>query len=116
MCIRDSVYGTSSQAYSPNLKKGTVISSDPRGDAERTSDGSIIRAGETVNLVISNGLVQIPSVTGKDIGEANTALTAIQLSVKLTADFSCSGNTVSYQSIIGDQPQKSLITLQYCAG
>ncbi|MGV8858443.1 Stk1 family PASTA domain-containing Ser/Thr kinase [Rhodoglobus sp.] len=110
------VYGTSSQTYSPNLKKGTVISSDPRGDAERTSDGSIIREGETVNLVVSNGLVQIPSVTGKDIGEANTTLTALQLSVKLTADFSCSGNTVSYQSIIGDQPQKSEITLQYCAG
>ena len=110
------VYGSSSQTYSPNLKKGTVISSDPRGDAERTSDGSVIREGETVNLVISNGLVQIPSVTGKDIGEANTTLTALQLSVKLTADFSCSGNTVSYQSIIGDQAQNSSITLQYCAG
>ncbi|GAA1211240.1 Stk1 family PASTA domain-containing Ser/Thr kinase [Rhodoglobus aureus] len=110
------VYGSSSQTYSPNLKKGTVISSDPRGDAERTSDGSVIREGETVNLVISNGLVQIPSVTGKNIGEANTTLTALQLSVKLTADFSCSGNTVSYQSIIGDQAQNSSITLQYCAG
>lgn len=110
------VYGTSSQTYSPNLKKGTVISSDPRGDAERTSDGKLIREGETVNLVVSNGLVQIPDVTGKDIGEANTTLTTLQLSVKLTADFSCSGNTVSYQSIIGDQAQKSSITLQYCAG
>lgn len=110
------VYGTSSQTYSPNLKKGTVISSDPRGDAERTSEGTVIREGETVNLVVSNGLVQIPSVTGKDIGEANTTLTALQLSVRLTADFSCSGNTVNYQSIIGDQAQKSSITLQYCAG
>ena len=109
------VYGTSSQTYSPNLKKGTVISSDPRGDAERTSDGTVIREGETVNLVVSNGLVQIPSVTGKDLGEANTTLTALHLSVTLTADFSCSGNTVNYQSIIGDQAQKSSITLQYCA-
>ncbi|WP_010204587.1 Stk1 family PASTA domain-containing Ser/Thr kinase [Salinibacterium sp. PAMC 21357] len=110
------VYGTSSQTYSPNLAKGTVISSDPRGDAERTSDGTVIREGETVNLVVSNGLVQVPDITGKDIGEANTALTDLQLSVKLKADFGCSGNTVSYQSIIGDQPQKSAITLQYCAG
>jgi serine/threonine-protein kinase len=109
------VYGTSSQTFSPNLKKGTVISSDPRGDAERTSDGTIIREGVTVNLVVSNGLVQIPDVTGKDIGEANSTLTALQLSVKLNADFSCGGNSVSYQSLVGDQPQKSSITLQYCA-
>ncbi|QYH34863.1 Stk1 family PASTA domain-containing Ser/Thr kinase [Salinibacterium sp. M195] len=110
------VYGTSSQAYSPNLSKGTVISSDPRGDAERTADGAIIREGETVNLVVSNGLVQVPDVTGKDIGEANTTLTGLQLSVKLKADFGCAGNTVSYQSLVGDQAQKSEITLQYCAG
>ncbi|MEL0625516.1 Stk1 family PASTA domain-containing Ser/Thr kinase [Salinibacterium amurskyense] len=110
------VYGSTSQTYSPNLKKGTVISSDPRGDAERTADGAIIREGETVNLVVSNGLVQVPDVTGKDIGEANSTLTALQLSVKLSADFGCSGNVVSYQSIVGDQAQKSEITLQYCAG
>ncbi|MGV8911259.1 MAG: Stk1 family PASTA domain-containing Ser/Thr kinase [Rhodoglobus sp.] len=109
------VYGTSSQEYSPNLKKGTVISSDPRGDAERTSDGTIIREGETINLIVSNGLVQIPDVTGKDIGEANSTLTALQLSVRLTADFGCSGNVVTYQSLVGDQPQQSAITLQYCA-
>jgi serine/threonine-protein kinase len=110
------VYGTSSQTYSPNLKKGTVISTDPRGDAERTSDGTIIREGETVNLVVSNGLVQIPDVTGKDIGEANSTLTALQLSVKLWADFSCTGNVVNYQTLVGDQPQQSEISLQYCAG
>jgi len=110
------VYGTSSQTYSLNLAKGTVISSDPRGDAERTSDGTIIREGETVNLVVSNGLIQIPDITGKDIGEANSALTALQLSVRLTADFSCTGNVVSYQSLVGDQPQNSEVTLQYCAG
>jgi len=109
------VYGTTSQTYSPNLKKGTVISSDPRGDAERNSDGTVIREGTVVNLVVSNGLVQIPDVTGKDIGEANSTLTALQLRVKLNADFGCSGNSVSYQSIVGDQPQKSEITLEYCA-
>ncbi|MBH0130488.1 Stk1 family PASTA domain-containing Ser/Thr kinase [Salinibacterium sp. NK8237] len=110
------VYGSTSQTYSPNLSKGTVISSDPRGDAERTADGEIIREGETVNLVVSNGLVQVPDVTGQAIGDANSTLTALQLSVKLNADFGCSGNTVSYQSIIGDQAQKSQITLNYCAG
>jgi len=110
------VYGSTSQTYSPSLKKGTVVSSDPRGDAERNSDGTIIREGETVNLVVSNGLVQIPDVTGKDIGEANSTLTGLQLTVKLNADFGCSGNVVSYQSIVGDQAQKSEITLQYCAG
>lgn len=110
------VYGSTSQTYSPNLKKGTVVSSDPRGDAERTADGEIIREGETVNLVVSNGLVQVPDVTGKDIGEANSTLTGLQLSVRLNADFGCSGNVVSYQSIVGDQAQKSEVTLQYCAG
>ncbi|EPR75070.1 Serine/threonine-protein kinase PknB [Leifsonia rubra CMS 76R] len=110
------VYGTSAQTTSPNLPKGTVISSDPQADAERTSDGTLIREGETVNLVVSNGQILIPDVTGADIGDANTTLTQLQLTVRLTADFACSGNVVTYQSLIGDQPQNSEITLQYCAG
>ncbi|MBH0007979.1 Stk1 family PASTA domain-containing Ser/Thr kinase [Salinibacterium sp. SWN1162] len=109
------VYGSTSQEYSPSLKKGTVISSDPRGDAERNSAGEIIREGETVNLVVSNGLVKIPDLVGTDLGEANNTLTALQLSVSANANFGCSGNSVTYQSIVGDQPQKSNITIEYCA-
>ncbi|QAV70683.1 Stk1 family PASTA domain-containing Ser/Thr kinase [Salinibacterium sp. UTAS2018] len=109
------VYGSTSQEYSPSLKKGTVISSDPRGDAERNSAGEIIREGETVNLVVSNGLVKIPDLVGTDLGEANSTLTALQLSVSANANFGCSGNSVTYQSIVGDQPQKSNITIEYCA-
>ena len=113
---RGLAYGKTTQAYSPDVPKGIVISSDPEGGSERLPDGSVIREGHVVNLVVSNGLVQVPDVSGKAIAEASAALSAIQLNIKVVVDQGCSGGTVASQSITGDQPQKSDITLVYCGG
>jgi serine/threonine-protein kinase len=69
-----------------------------------------------VNLSVSNGLVNVPDVQGQAIAAANAALSPLQLNIKVTVDATCSGGTVASQSILGEQPQKSTITLRYCGG
>ena len=75
--------------------------------------------GSTVNLVVSNGLVKVPDLTGQSVTQAQSTLTgsALQLTVKLTPDRAAArGQTVTSQSIKGDQPQKSTVELIYCNG
>jgi len=108
-------YGISTIGYSADLPAGTVVNSDPASGAT-VANGKTIRVGDTVNLLVSNGLVSIPDVTGQATGAANSALTALQLTVKVTVDASCSGGTVASQSIVGEQPQKSTVTIRVCAG
>jgi hypothetical protein len=43
-------------------------------------------------------------------------LNALRLNIKVNVDMGCSGGTVASQSIIGEQPQKSAITIRYCGG
>ncbi len=110
------VYGKTTQEFSAEIKAGVVIRSDPAGGSERTADGTVIRAGDEVNLVVSNGRIVIPDVTGMAIAAANAALTPLQLTIKINSDLGCSGGTVADQSIVGEQPQKSTITLRICVG
>jgi serine/threonine-protein kinase len=111
------VYGETTVAYSPNVPKDTVIGIQlPPDDTLVTSAQQVVK-GSTVNLVVSNGLVQIPDLTGQAVTQAQATLTGsdLQLQVKLTPDPGCSGQNVTSQSLIGDQPQKSLVELVYCA-
>jgi serine/threonine protein kinase len=101
------VAGTPVQIFSPNVKAGTVVSSTP-------APGEAVAQGSTVTVTISNGHVEVPDVVGQDVGAATTALIALQLDVKAVGDLSCSGGKISSQSIKGDQPQKSAITINYC--
>ena len=102
-------YGQSTLAHSPTIAKGVVISTNPASSASA-------RLGDKVDLVVSDGLISIPSVVGQDIAAANTALIALQLNITPQQDTSCSGGKVTSQSLTGDnQPQKSSITIRYCA-
>lgn len=104
------VYGTSSTAHSATIAKDVVLGSSPAG-------GTQIRQGETVDLLISDGLITVPKVVGLAITDANKQLTALNLPITLIADSSCSGGAVTAQSLTaGDQPQGSPITLTYCSG
>ena len=103
------VYGQSTPAHSPTIAKGVVISSTPAG-------GASARLGDKVDLSVSDGLISIPSVVGQDIAAANTALGDLQLNINPVQDTSCSGGKVTSQSLTGDnQPQRSSITIRYCA-
>jgi serine/threonine protein kinase/beta-lactam-binding protein with PASTA domain len=102
-------YGTTTAEYSIDLPAGTVIRTDPEGG------GAVqVREGDTINLFVSNGLIQIPDVAGQPTGQANTTLSALLLTVKVQVDQGCSGGIVASQSIVGDQPQRSTITIRVC--
>jgi eukaryotic-like serine/threonine-protein kinase len=101
------VVGTISSAHSSTIPLGVVMATDPGAPNEAS-------LGTAVNLTISDGLVTIPDVTNKAIGEATALLSALQLEVITQADMGCSGGLVSGQSISGDQAQKSRVTITYC--
>jgi len=101
--------GTNTPENSATIAAGTVIRSDPAASTAARED-------DVVNLIISTGLVTVPAVVGLDIGEANTQLGALQLTINPVADGTCPGSKVESQSLTGDQPQRSAITLTYCSG
>ena len=111
------VYGVTTYAHSPNVPKDQVIGIQlPPDEALVTSAQQVVK-GSTVNLVVSDGLVTVPDLTGQAVTQAQATLTGsdLQLPVKLTPDNSCSGQNVTSQSLVGDQPQKSQVELVYCA-
>ena len=76
-----------------------------------------MRAGATVDLLVSDGLVTVPDVVGKAVTDANKELEPLGLSIAVVTNNSCTGNVVTSQSLApGDQPQRSSITLTYCSG
>jgi serine/threonine-protein kinase len=113
---RGLVYGSTTQEYSADVPQGVVIRSDPEGDAQRRADGSIIREGDTVNLFVSNGLVPVPDLTGRPLAEARGILDSLKLPITTQVDLGCGGNVVAAQSIVGDVPQRSAITIRVCGG
>ncbi len=104
------VLGTVTKAHSSSVAAGMVMASTPAG-------GETAIAGATVDIVISDGKVDVPSVVGKDIGEGTSTLRGpdYRLQVTTQPDTSCSGGKISAQSIKGIQPQGAAVTLTYCA-
>ena len=98
--------------YSPNLAEGTVLQTSPAA-------GERLGPGDKVTLTVSNGMVIVPDVRQITVGEANPLLSGpdLQLTVRLQADPGCVGQLVTAQSLEpGEHPQRSEITLTYCAG
>jgi serine/threonine-protein kinase len=110
LTARKLAYGTSTPEHSPNIPAGTVIRTDPAAN-------SPVKEGDTINFVVSDGLVDIPDVVGKDIATGIGALTALQLTVNTSQDNGCPAGTISTQSMKGpNQPQKSTVTVTVCTG
>lgn len=103
-------HGQTIQENHATIAAGTVLRTDPVA-------GTTLKAGDPVILIVSNGLVTVPSVTGQPIGTANETLRSLQLNVIAEPDYGCTGQTVTGQSLAaGDHPQRSDITVTYCAG
>ena len=87
-----------------------VISTDP-------SAGTDVSRGATVNLVLSNGMVSVPDVTGQSIAAGTQEMQSIGLTVERRYTLRCIGGDIVEQSLTpGDHPQGSTITLLYCNG
>jgi len=110
------VYGSTTVTYSPNVASGVVMGIMIDGSTDVITTATELEGGTTVNLVVSNGLVVVPDLVGKPVTEARGILTGgtLQLGVKLELDNTCAGQTVVSQSVVGEVPQKSSVTLRYC--
>jgi len=110
------ISGTVTSENSPTVAADVVISTKPASLAAAA-------AGTTVNYVVSTGLVTLIDVEGQALSAATDLLggEALRLVVATpTPDYTCAGlpgSPVIQQSLApGDVPQKSEITLTYCAG
>ena len=104
--------GTITVVSSANVPEGTVVASDPVANAK-------LPLGSVVNLVLSDGTVQIPDVRNLDVVEARNILTAptigYSVSIETLDGPTCAGqigNTVLDQSVpAGQAPQMQSIIL-----
>ena len=113
------VLGTITQGTSPTAPLGQVIQSNPQ-------TGTFTTSGTTVDLIISNGKVDVPDVTSMNVTQAKNQLTGAGVGLKVviaTKDAGCTnnpplGSMVLSQSITpGQAAQGSTITLYVaCAG
>lgn len=109
------VPGIETKVGSPTLPDGIVAGTTPAAGAQTAP-------GTTVDILISNGKVTVPSVVGKPLAEATATLSsdALRLPVVQIRDASCATTTglvVTEQSIgPGDVPQGSTVELTYCSG
>ena len=103
--------GTVTEANSATVAKGLVIETLPAANTQAAKDSA-------VNIVVSNGLVNVPDVRNLEITDAESQLTAtdVALNVTITTDSEpCAGTpgtTVLDQSLLpGTAPQGSDIIL-----
>ncbi len=112
-------YGATTTSYSPSVPAGQVIGVLVPGSTTPNGGNVQVTKGATVDLVVSNGLVQMPDVRGQAAAAARDLLSGstYSLTVKLAPTSGCSGQKVTNQSPgPGDVPQKSSVTLTYCNG
>ncbi len=107
---RGFIEGSITMEDSATIRANVVISTTPAGGTSGVE-------GDVVDLVVSTGLVQVPSVVGSAASQAGSTLTRLLLSVTVVANDGCTGGSVVAQSLSpGAHPQKSNITITVCTG
>ena len=105
------VLGTTSTADSATVTQGSVISSSPGA-------GTAAKTGDTINVTVASGKINIPSVVGKTSSQAGQALTALHINYTPVPDTStsCTPGLVTAQSLVGEKPEGSSMTISVCTG
>ena len=107
---RGLIVGTVTSADSPSVKKDVVAATEPTAGFDAAQ-------GDTINIVVSTGVVSVPDVVGKSASEAGDTLATLQLDVDVVPNNGCSGGAVTSQTLpAGTHPQKSSITIEVCTG
>lgn len=105
--------GTVTEAHSPSYAAGLVISTTP-------ALGTTLIQGSKVDLIVSDGKIEIPDLRGMSVTDANNTLSTLSITPIVQADTGCPKAptpTVKTQSVSpGVVPQGTAITLTYCAG
>ncbi|MFA9276664.1 MAG: Stk1 family PASTA domain-containing Ser/Thr kinase [Rhodoluna sp.] len=107
------VVGTTTESHSPSYAAGLVIGTTP-------TLGTKLIQGSKVNLLISDGKIDIPDLKGKTVTDANNLLSTLSITPTVQADTTCAKGeqpTVKSQSPgPGVAPQGTAVTITYCAG
>jgi serine/threonine protein kinase len=101
--------GTTTAEDSETVAVGLIVETSPAA-------GTSAKSGDSINLMTSTGKVDIPSVVGQSGSAANATLTSLHISYTVTPNAGCSGGAVSAQSLVGEQPQNSSMTITVCTG
>ena len=106
------VSGSVTSENSPTVAADIVLRTDPAAASSEF-------AGDTINYIVSSGLVTLGDLTGQSLVAAIDLVSAEGLTPSSKADYTCdqqSGSPIKAQSLApGDVPQRSEITLHYCA-
>lgn len=107
------VLGTTTEAHSPSYAAGLIISTTP-------TLGTKLIQGSKVNLLVSDGKIEIPDLKGKTVTDANNLLSTLSITPTVQADTTCAKGeqpTVKSQSPNpGVVAQGTAVTITYCAG
>ena len=90
--------GTITEGNSPSVVKGQVISTDPVA-------GTQVAQNSVVNLLISNGQVMVPDVTGQSLSDAKRILQGpdLQLMVEVSSQQPCTNGAAPLGVIVRQQ-------------
>ena len=107
------ISGSVTAENSSTVAADIVIRTDPAAASSEF-------AGVTINYIVSSGLVTLGDLTGQSLVAAIDLVSSESLAPISKADYTCaqeSGSPIKAQSLApGDVPQRSEITLSYCAG
>ena len=107
------VLGTTTEGHSPSYGAGLVISTTP-------TLGTKLIQGSKVNVLVSDGKIEIPDLKGKTVTDANNILSTLSITPTVQADTACAKAeqpTVRSQSPApGVVSQGTTVTITYCAG
>ncbi|WP_246852718.1 Stk1 family PASTA domain-containing Ser/Thr kinase [Naasia sp. SYSU D00948] len=106
------VVGAITREHSPTVPEGSVLRTDP-------AVGTQVPEGTTVNVVVSDGSVEMPDVRNIPIAQARSLLEGpellLRVSIEATTNCTESSDLVLTQSLApGTVPQGSVVTLTYC--
>jgi beta-lactam-binding protein with PASTA domain len=106
------VIGTINREHSPTVPEGAVLRADP-------AVGTQIPEGATINLVVSDGRVEMPDVRNMAIADARNVLEGpellLRVSIVPTTNCSEASDKVVSQSLApGTVKQGSEVTITYC--
>jgi eukaryotic-like serine/threonine-protein kinase len=101
--------GTTTPEDSQTVAAGMIVETSPAA-------GTSAKSGDSINLLTSSGKINIPSVVGQSGSAAGATLTSLHVTYDVIPNPGCSGGTVSAQSIVGEQPQNSSMTITVCTG
>ncbi len=108
------VVGVITTQHSATAARGTVIATDP-------VTATALTEGSTVNLIVSDGLVEMPDVRNLPLAQAREQLESVELGLRVkvgrVGGCGAASDIVQTQSLApGTVPQNSEVTLTYCDG